>query len=83
MDIPVCSPSAFIRPIEMRSQNYYLSKNITSVSWVRFESGNFLLKENVIITFRSYIRIISESYIWLTFGNCVIKSCKWDQEITY
>ena len=35
--------------------------SITSVSWVRFVSGKFLLKENVIIKFRSYVRIMSES----------------------
>ena len=45
--------------------------------------GNFLLKENVIITFQSYVRIISESYARLSWGNCVIKSCKWDQKIAY
>ena len=45
-------------------------------------SGNYLLKENVIITFRSYVRIVLESYIRLTLGNYVKKSCKWDQEIT-
>ena len=42
---------------------------ITSVSWVRFVSGNYLLKENVISTFRSYVRVISESYVRLKVGN--------------
>ena len=54
----------------------------TSVSWVRFVSGDYLLKENGIITFWSYVRIMSESYFRLTLGNYVIKSCKWDQKIT-
>ena len=44
------------------------------VSWVRFVSGNYILKENV--------RIKSESYVRLTLGDYVIKSCKWDQKIT-
>ena len=43
--------------------------SITSVSWVRFAPGNYLLKENVIITFPSYVRIMSESYVRLTLGN--------------
>ena len=38
-----------------------------SVAWVRFESGNYLLKEKIIIMFRSYIRIMSKGYIRLTF----------------
>ena len=59
---------------------YYLSKY--NFSWVRFVSGNYLLKENMIIMFRSYVRIMSESYIRLILGNYLIKSCKWDQEIT-
>ena len=42
---------------------------ITSVSWVRFVSGDYLLKENVISTFRSYVRVISESYVRLKVGN--------------
>ena len=42
---------------------------ITSVSWVRFVSGDYLLKENVISTFRSYVRVISESYVRLNVGN--------------
>ena len=54
----------------------------TSVSCVRFVSGNCLLKENGIITFWSHVRIMSESYVRLTLGNYVIKSCKWDQKIT-
>ena len=53
-----------------------------SVSWVRFVSGNYLLKENRIITFWSYLRIMSECYVRLTLGNYVIKSWKWDQKIT-
>ena len=52
-----------------------------SVSLVRFVSGNYLLKGNRIITFCSYIRIMSESYVLLTLGNYVIKSCKWDQKL--
>ena len=44
-------------------------------------SGNHLLKENVIITFLSYIRIMSESYVRLTSGNYVIKPSKWDQKL--
>ena len=60
---------------------YYLSKNY--FSWVRFVSSNYLLKENVINTFQSYVRIMSEIYVRLTLGNCLIKSGKWDQEITY
>ena len=42
---------------------------ITPVSWVRFVSGDYLLKENVISTFRSYVRVISESYVRLKVGN--------------
>ena len=38
---------------------------ITPVSWVRFVSGDYLLKENVISMFRSYVRVISESYVRL------------------
>ena len=51
-------------------------------SWLKSVSGNYLLKENVIITFRSYVRIVLESYIRLMLGNYVKTSCKWDQEIT-
>ena len=53
---------------------------ITSVSWVRFVSGDYLLKENVISTFRSYVRVISESYVRLKVGNSVIKPSKWDPD---
>ena len=42
---------------------------ITPVSWVRFVSGDYLLKENVISMFRSYVRVISESYVRLKVGN--------------
>ena len=42
---------------------------ITPVSWIRFVSGDYLLKENVISMFRSYIRVISESYVRLNVGN--------------
>ena len=70
-------------PLKWDDKISITSVSITSVSWVRFESGNYLLQENVVITFRSYVRIMSESYVWLTSGNYVIKSCKWDQKITY
>ena len=43
------------------------SVSIMSVAWVRFESGNYLLKEKIITMFRSYIRIMSKGYIRLTF----------------
>ena len=52
----------------------------TSVSWPRHLSGNYLLKQNVIIVFQSYVRIMSESYIRLTLENYLIKPCKWDQD---
>ena len=42
---------------------------ITPVSWIRFVSGDYLLKENVISMFRSYIRVISGSYVRLNVGN--------------
>ena len=60
---------------------YYLGKYY--FSWFRFVSGKYLLKENVINTFRSYVRIMSEIDVKLTLGNYLIKSGKWDQEITY
>ena len=59
---------------------YYLSKYYFSRIW--FVSGNYLLREKVMITFQNYLRIMSESYVRLMLGNYVIKSCKWDQEIT-
>ena len=39
-------------------------------------------KENVIITFLSYIRIALGSCVRLTLGSYVIKPPKWDQKIT-
>ena len=68
---------AFIRPIEIRESITFVS--ITSVRyrfvrWVRFVYDP--LKENVIITFRSYIIIMSESYVRLTLRSYVTKSCK-------
>ena len=35
------------------------------------------------MTFSSYVRIMPESYVSLTLGNYVIKSCKQDQKITW
>ena len=62
--------------------------SITSISCLRFTSGNYLLKpykwnkENAIITFWSYVRITSESYVRLKLGTYVIKPCKWSQKVT-
>ena len=53
-----------------------------SLGRVRFVSGNYLLKENGIITFRSCVRIMSEKYVRLILGNYIIKLCKLDQKIT-
>ena len=53
--------------------------SITSVSWIRFASGNYLLKpgkwnkEKVISTCRSYIKVMLRSCIRLTLGSYVIK----------
>ena len=42
--------------LDHKITKYYLSKYY--LSWVRFMSGNYLLKENVTIMFRSYVRIV-------------------------
>ena len=39
-------------------------------------------KENVLITFRSFIRITLGSCVRLTLGSYAIKPCKCDQKIT-
>ena len=69
-------------------------KNITLVSitltimtldsCVWFAAGNYVLKpykwnkENVIIMFGSYIRIMLGIWVRLALGSYVIKLCKWD-----
>ena len=60
-------PLSDLLKLDHKITKYYLSKHY--FSWVRFVSGNFLLKENVIVTFRSYVWIMSENYLGLTLGN--------------
>ena len=61
---------------------------MTLDSCVWFAAGNYLLtpykwnKENVIIMFGSYIRIMLGIWVRLALGSYVIKLCKWDQKIT-
>ena len=66
-----------------RISKYYLCKY-----YIRFALGYYLSKpykwnkENVIITFRSYIRITLGNCVKLTSGSYVIKPSIWDQKIT-
>ena len=52
-----CRGGSLSDPLKLdhKITKYYLAKYY--FSWVRFVSGNYLLKENVIITFQSYVRI--------------------------
>ena len=51
--------------------------------------GNYLLKpyelnkENIIITFRSYARIMLRSCPGLTLGSYIIKPCKWHKKNSF
>ena len=57
---------------------------MTLDSCVWFAAGNYVLKpykwnkENVIIMFGSYIRIMLGIWVRLALGSYVIKLCKWD-----
>ena len=62
--------------------------SIMSVSCVIIASDNYLSKlykwdkENVMLMFRSYLRIITGSYGSLTLDSYIIKPCKWNQKMT-
>ena len=62
--------------------------SITSVSCVRFASGNYLFKpykwdkENVMIMFRIYVITALKRYVRLTLRSYVIKLCLWIQKVT-
>ena len=63
------------------SENYV----IKSLKWDHRIIKNYVSnkwdKENVMIMFRSYLRIITGSYGSLTLDSYIIKPCKWNQKM--
>ena len=89
LSVPQCAcgwPLSDLSKWHHRISKYCFSKHY--VNYVRSAWGNYLLKphklnkENVIITFQNYVRIMLGSYVRLALGSYVIKACKWDKKNT-